>query len=745
MRKGFLLVAAVVSSILLFFSFTYFVYGSSSAICTVPSGYATLQSAVDDTNCSTINVDAGTFNEYVTIDRDVVIAGSSSGTTVFDGQDAGRPFTIDNAAANVTLRDLSIESGQADIGGAILNHGLLHLDNLFLSANSSTEDGGAVYSTNDLSIVDSYFQVNDATEEGGAIYLDGAALDYKQLDITNTTFWLNSAGISGGGMYVLYAHTNLTDTYWDNNSAGTGGGITDLCGNLTMIGGSAVNHSVTGLGGFYYGGCGSEDDVTTIRNVSIMQNQSDVDGGAIYRSGNMEIHNSSFTSNIADNHGGAIYTKEGGIYYSDFTYNYGDLGAAIYVEGGTGETIIDNSRISYNTIDTEYRGAIHSGSGVSMTVRHSEINNNEGAGLYNGGTLTVYDTQIMTNTRGIYNATEVYPTLITRSTIAGNILALPTNHHDGGGIRNWGPLTVQHSTINNNWALDNGGGISSNGPITLTNVTLSSNVAYESGGGIWHNNDDPAIFNNLTVYENIAGGDPADDGNGGGIFIYDDVTPDTVVIKNSIIAENDDSRTPDGIHDDCSGPIDTLTYTLIGMDVGCTLPGGAGNIVGTFASPETANLKVLADKGGATFTHEPKSGSQALDAGFCTSVGRDQRGVVRVVGVAGCDIGAFEDGTCPAPAIPEVDISLAYGNAELQWTKDPDTQRMFKINHSNAPYLDPIPVLIKRTLGEYYSYSSVVGSGTTNHYFSVRAANACGDNSDRDAVGVFHFSMEPGS
>ena len=743
MRKRLLLLAVTVPVLFIFFSFSYLTYGLNNALCNVPANYATVQTAVDDANCDTINVAAGTYTEYVTINRDVVIEGAGAGTTIFDGLDAGRPFTILAPAANVTLRNFAVQNGQAISGGAIFNESVLTLDTLFFTSNDSTEDGGAVYSTNDLTIESGFFQVNGAGRNGGAVYLAGAALNYLQVDINNTTFMFNNAVTSGGALNITFAETNLNATYFDTNSAQTGGAVYEYCGNVTMIGGSGGNNHATALGGFLNSGCGLATDVTTFWNTSILQNISDVDGGAIYRVGKMEIHSSSFTSNIADNHGGAIYTTEGEFYDSDFIYNYGDIGGAIYLVGGSGEAIIDNSRISYNTIDTEHYAALYSGSGVSMTVSHSEINNNQGAGLYNAGTLTVYDTKIMTNTRGVYNATPVYPTLISRSTIANNILELPLTWHDGAGIRNWGPLAIRNSVINNNQALGVGGGIASNGPLTLTNVTISGNRADDSGGGIWHNNDDPATFRGVTIYDNVAGDTAMDDGNGGGIFIYSDPTPENVVIRNSIVAENRDLRNPDGLHQDCSGIINAASYTLFGIDTGCTIPAGTGNIVGTAVSPETADLNPLADNGGATFTHEPQNSSQVLNNGSCANIDSDQRGVARIVGA--CDLGAYEDNTCPTPIVPDVDISLIYGNAELQWTRVPDAQMLFKVYHSNAHYLDPTPDLIKRTVGERYLYSNVTGSIYTNHYFSIRAGNACGDYSSRDVVGVFNFSVEPGS
>src|SRR5207302_7923425 len=50
------------------------------AICSVPSvSYPTIQSAVADSTCSTINVAAGTYNEQVQITRTLTLRGAQAG------------------------------------------------------------------------------------------------------------------------------------------------------------------------------------------------------------------------------------------------------------------------------------------------------------------------------------------------------------------------------------------------------------------------------------------------------------------------------------------------------------------------------------------------------------------------------------------------------------------------------------------------------------------------------------------
>ena len=54
---------------------------ASAATCNVPADHATIQSAVDDLNCTTINVAAGTYAEGVSIGRAVTLAGPNSGVS----------------------------------------------------------------------------------------------------------------------------------------------------------------------------------------------------------------------------------------------------------------------------------------------------------------------------------------------------------------------------------------------------------------------------------------------------------------------------------------------------------------------------------------------------------------------------------------------------------------------------------------------------------------------------------------
>ncbi len=97
------------------------------ATCSVPSGsYPTIQSAVNDVTCSTINVGPGTYNEQVTVARsNVTITGAGAGSTtiqpsivtantssLFSGSPIAAIVLVDGATG-VTVEDLTVDGSTA--------------------------------------------------------------------------------------------------------------------------------------------------------------------------------------------------------------------------------------------------------------------------------------------------------------------------------------------------------------------------------------------------------------------------------------------------------------------------------------------------------------------------------------------------------------------------------------------------------------------------------------------------------
>jgi CSLREA domain-containing protein len=258
-----------------------------------------------------------------------------------------------------------------------------------------------------------------------------------------------------------------------------------------------------------------------------------------------------------------------------------------------------------------------------------------GGGLLNYGMLTMTTSIIRNNVAahgaGILNVGTI--------TLISTTVSLNVAFDDGGGIRNDNVLTVIHSTIGHNTAWSgSGGGIENHGTLALTNSTISGNMAGGFGGGIYNGYGSTASLNNVTLTENAAETDDNDFGAGGGIH---NGSISTFNIMNTILAGN---LGPDA-SPDCSGTLNSQGYNLIQSATGCTLSGDTtGNVIGA-----TPSLGALQDNGGPTLTHALLPNSPAVDAGNPAMPGSggnaceatDQRGFARHQSTP-CDIGAYE-------------------------------------------------------------------------------------------------------
>jgi hypothetical protein len=271
-----------------------------------------------------------------------------------------------------------------------------------------------------------------------------------------------------------------------------------------------------------------------------------------------------------------------------------------------------------------------------MTIQHGNPTTSPltGGGILNFGTLTLEDTMIRENYGsaggGIYSEgtlTLLNSTISENGSVGGGDAYLECE--TGGGLKVLsGTTTLVNSTVSSNHARSKGGGIhvACHGKLILQNSTISSNFANESGGGIYLNGS--GEFTNSTISDNSAS-------NVGGIAINrkDDVEEfGHLKLYNTIIANNIARLGDYGIadcHMENYGEIIAASYNWI-ADGNCD-PAFSGDPM----------LGPLADNGGLTLTHSLLSGSPAIDAvpAESCSLENDQRGEPRL---APCDIGAFE-------------------------------------------------------------------------------------------------------
>lgn len=271
-------------------------------------------------------------------------------------------------------------------------------------------------------------------------------------------------------------------------------------------------------------------------------------------------------------------------------------------------------------------------SGGSVTIAHVTITGGyafsvDGGGIRNNSSLTLMDT-----------------------VVSGNAATVGEGGGAGGGIFNGfgSDLTLQGSTVSDNFAGYQGGGIYNIGMQRLTNSTVSGNSADGDGGGIYEASSSSTHLNHATITANWADYDANDLGDGGGIAnVYG-----VIYITNTLVAGNFDSSVGGDVRPDCfssSGTFLTNAFNVIGDNTGCEADftdGVSGNQVGTSGSPLDPGLEALTDNGGSTPTHALLAGSPAVNAGdpgFAPPPAFDQRGAGFPREQGGrVDVGAYE-------------------------------------------------------------------------------------------------------
>lgn len=110
---------------------------------------------------------------------------------------------------------------------------------------------------------------------------------------------------------------------------------------------------------------------------------------------------------------------------------------------------------------------------------------------------------------------------ITGVTITGGGNGVPF----GGGVANFGNLTLTQTTVANNNVPTVGGGIYNDGTLTLDSSTVENNAAAGGpvnegdGGGLYNDVGATMTINNSSVTHNSAGGTDAFYGIGGGMYV----------------------------------------------------------------------------------------------------------------------------------------------------------------------------------------------------------------------------------
>ncbi len=450
-----------------------------------------------------------------------------------------------------------------------------------------------------------------------------------------------------------------------------------------------------------------------------------------------QIASASTAGKLAIDGGGLVAVSGANTYLGFYLTTGADLSLNnLTVKNGHSETSTSN-----------YTGGIYNNGGT-LNVTGSTIAGNlgqyGGGGIYSCGTLNITGSTISGNSiignlnwgAGIYISCG--QATITSTTISNNSNGGGT----GGGIYNFGTLTVSNSTFSgnsaggvggslnnstgatanitssiftNNHSSGNGGAVANIGTLAVSNTTFTGNSAGTFGrGGALFNYDGTATLVNNTLSGNSAY-------NGGGIYNYKGLT-----VKNTLVL----GSTRGG---NCYWDSPAITSTgNLADDATC----GIG-----FTTSSSIHAGTLGSYGGSTQVIPLLPGSAAIDAGDATACpATDQRGLTRPQG-SPCDVGAFETQGFTFTDLTGDSQSAAY-NTAFATPLDLKVQA----NHSGDPVDGGVVTLSAPTSGASLvttTYNLTIASGAVSQ--SVTANGAVGayqvTASTAGAVSVsFHLS-----
>lgn len=470
----------------------------------------------------------------------------------------------------------------------------------------------------------------------------GAIQSFGPLTLSNCTMTNNRGnGTNGGAIYVSGALT-MTSCTLSNNRASYGGAIYVEGGASASINSSTIYSNAADIyGGGLYNAFGA---VSTLTNVTLSSNRTITDGtttaprgGGVLNDGTLTMTGGSVISST-----GTSALGGGGFYNGDCTNPASLALNGVMVQGNTagfaggmyncnGTVTIRQTTFYSNSGSTSTGGALNnSGGSASMTIYDSQILSNTagvGAGIYNqgssGATVTISRSLISGNTAtglggGLRNVAGNFMNVY-QSLIAGNVVSATGFAARGGGVANRGLFYAENTTFSGNIARDNlgtsqGGAILSEGNSTLTlrNVTISDNKANTAGS---------ICTNGTTVGPCGSGGSTASSDLG-----------------NTIIANSRDPNT-NALNDNCNVVAMVDEHGNLESTNSCLL---AASTVST--DPQ---LGPLTFNGGPTRTYVPGPLSLAINNGTgltgCPAI--DQRGFARPNTIGNpCDIGAVEVG-----------------------------------------------------------------------------------------------------
>ncbi len=660
-------------------------------LCAAAGGVCTVRAAIEEANATPgsdiIDIPAGTYplDDQLVVEDSVFINGAGMGATVLDGQDATEVLRIRTVealvcdSANDRVRSYDRHGA---LNGTVIPTGNGGLNN---PIDINIRNDGELYVAGFESGVHRY----EPDDLPGALFTNPAAPVPTSSDFgpaPDFDLFVTSFQPTGGISRYDRTTGNLEGTFI---AAGSGG--------------LAFPNSIAFFGDHLY--------VTSVGTDEVLRYDEDTGAfdsvfvsagsGGLSDPRDLEFHNGSlyvasdasdrvlrydattgaFQDTFVDPGDGGLdrpgdlsFGPDGDLYVTSATDQIlrydGDTGdfVGVFVQGGT--VFIDHPAC------IEWRvgagdGPIVSMSGLDIANGRASVGSSAGLRVDDGATLTATEVSVRDNDSSSFGGgVQNWGSLtLRRSEVVRNELPEGGGGQtsQGGGIFNAGNLDLEETLVADNYAT-RGGGISNvnEGRIDILNSTISGNTANGAGGGI--RNVGGQINISFTTITNNEGNAPGGTGMeptrfGGGIY---NAHTGRISMANSILADNTDNRSSfdADVAPDCysltpfffKSERDNLVGVLnSNCDFADAIFGTQAFIQsGTVAAPLDPGLGSLAANGGPTRTHRLLPSSPAVDgdtavtsATFFDCESTDQRTEPRPIdgdtdGFARCDLGAFE-------------------------------------------------------------------------------------------------------
>lgn len=359
-------------------------------------------------------------------------------------------------------------------------------------------------------------------------------------------------------------------------------GATVVAQNLRITGGYNYDPILLSIGykPEYSGGGINNKGNMTLNDSEVYGNEAFAGGGiAVLDNGSMEINNTDIHHNDAYRGGGISVGIESDLNdHSSMTISNSTIhennvtqlhkesgsGGGMSVWGESTLTVIGCS--VYENIGGSSGGGIDVFEDQStLTASNTTISNNEvmnsyasGGGIGNWGKMTLTNVTIIDNVssffgggisdlKSIGNATTVDSSVIINSTIRGNFAIL------GGGIYNERRAKLEQSVLTNNSAYYGGGSYNdiyagSSGVMTLVDSTVKANKSVRYGGGAFNGGQSSLSLVRSHVSHNTADSNNNGSYFGGGIFNFGGA----INIDSSSTVKINKHGTKPGVRDDCN-------------------------------------------------------------------------------------------------------------------------------------------------------------------------------------------------